>query len=83
LKVITAEETEEQEGRWRRSQRSQAHRTEERKCDTPLGYSGRITLRREQCGVFPSKNCNIETRSRDYATAEQGWAEPSRAAINT
>jgi hypothetical protein len=29
-----------------------AQSTEERKGDTPLGYSGRIALRREQCGVF-------------------------------
>jgi hypothetical protein len=46
------------------------------------------------CGVFtPCKNCNIETRSRDYATADevvfslcrakQSQAEPSRAAIST
>jgi hypothetical protein len=36
------------------------------------------------CRVFtPCKNCNIETRSRDYATVDEAvfppwWAEPSR-----
>jgi hypothetical protein len=62
--VIAAEETEQQEGRWRRSQTSQVQSTEERK--------GRIALRREQCGVFtPCKNFNIETRSRDYAIVHE------------
>jgi hypothetical protein len=53
---------------------------EERKCDTLLGYSGRIALRREQCGVFtPCKDCNIETRSRDYAAVDEAVFSPCRA----
>jgi hypothetical protein len=41
------------------------------------------------CGVFtPCKNCNIETRSRDYATVDEAafspcQAEPSRAELWT
>jgi hypothetical protein len=32
------------------------------------------------CGVFtPCKNCNIETRSRDYATVDEAVFSPSRA----
>jgi hypothetical protein len=32
------------------------------------------------CGVFtPYKNCNIETRSRDYATVEEAVFSPCRA----
>jgi hypothetical protein len=48
------------------------NRATERKGDTPLGYLGRIALRRDQCGVFtPCKNCNIETHSRNYAIVEE------------
>jgi hypothetical protein len=53
-------------------------------------YRSKRTKVRTYCGVFtPCKNCNIETRSRDYATvdeavyspcrAEQSRVEPSRA----
>jgi hypothetical protein len=32
------------------------------------------------CGVFtPCKNCNIETRSRDYATVDEAVFSPCRA----
>jgi hypothetical protein len=32
------------------------------------------------CGVFtPCKNCNIETRSRDYATVDEAVFSPYRA----
>jgi hypothetical protein len=56
------EETKQQERRWHQLQTLQAQSTEERRGDTPLGYSGQITLRREQCGIFtPCKNCNIKT----------------------
>jgi hypothetical protein len=48
--------------------------------DTPLGYSGRIALRREHCGVFtPCKNYNIETRSRDCALVDEAVFSPCRA----
>jgi hypothetical protein len=59
-----------------------------KKGDTPLGYSGRIGLSREQCGVFtPCKNRNLETRSRDYATVEEAlfyacWVELCRVVPN-
>jgi hypothetical protein len=34
------------------------------------------------CGVFtPCKNCNIETRSRDYATVEKAVFSPCRAEL--
>jgi hypothetical protein len=47
-----------------------AEETEPHKERTTLGCSGRIALRREQCGVFtPYKNCNIETRGRVTAPA--------------
>jgi hypothetical protein len=35
---------------------------------------------REYCGVFtPCKNCNIETRSRDYATVDEAVFSPCHA----
>jgi hypothetical protein len=56
------------------------NRATQRKGDTPLGYSGRIALRREQCDLFtPYKNCNIETRSRDYAKVDEAVFSPCRA----
>jgi hypothetical protein len=45
-------------------------------------YSERIALRREQCGVFrPCKNCNIETRSRDYVRVDEAVFSPCRAEL--
>jgi hypothetical protein len=44
--------------------------------DAGVGLSLRL-----YCGVFtPSKNCNIETRSRDYATVDEAVFSPCRAA---
>jgi hypothetical protein len=52
------------------------------KGDTPLGYLGGIALRREQCDVFtPCKNCNLETRSRNYATLDEAVFSPCRAEL--
>jgi hypothetical protein len=57
---------------------------EERKGETLLGCSGWIALRREQCAVFvPCKNCNIETRSRDYATVDEAVFSPCRAELHS
>jgi hypothetical protein len=40
-------------------------------------YTNNISL---YCGVFtPCKNCNIETRSRDYATVDEAVFSPCRA----
>jgi hypothetical protein len=50
--MITAEETEPQEGRLGRSQILQAQPAEERKGDTPLGCSGRRAIRRKQRNKF-------------------------------
>jgi hypothetical protein len=65
--------------------RKRRHRgsTEERKGVIPFGYSRRIALGREQCGVFtPCKNCKIETRSRDYAIVDEAVFSPCRAEQN-
>jgi hypothetical protein len=37
-------------------------------------------VRNKYCGVFaPCKNCNIETRSHDYATVDEAMFSPCRA----
>jgi hypothetical protein len=48
-----------------------------RRADLPSKESYRLCT---YCGVFtPCKNCNIETRSRDYATVDEAVFSPCRA----
>jgi hypothetical protein len=57
-------------------QTSQAQRTEERKGDTPLGYSGRIALRREQELWHPNTLPRLCNSTRSGVFSVPGRAEP-------
>jgi hypothetical protein len=45
-----------------------------------IGNWCQLNSRHQYCGVFtPCKNCNLETRSRDYATVDEEVFSPCRS----